>query len=80
MTEATIRTRFTDRYAIRHPFACAGMAFAGMTPALAIAVTQAGGIGALGVGFTPPEVLRARTRAIRSAVDGPFQHQLHHLL
>ena len=72
MTEATIRTRFTDRYAIRHPFACAGMAFAGMTPALAIAVTQAGGIGALGVGFTPPEVLRAHTRAIRSALDGPF--------
>ncbi len=72
MTEAKIRTRLTDRYGLRHPFACAGMAFAGMTPDLAIAVTGAGGIGALGVGFTPPEVLRAHIRAIRDAVDGPF--------
>ena len=72
MTEATIRTRLTDQYGLRHPFACAGMAFAGMTPDLAIAVTGAGGIGALGVGFTPPEVLRAHIRAIRDTVDGPF--------
>lgn len=72
MSETTIRTRLTDHYGLRHPFACAGMAFAGMTPDLAIAVTEEGGIGSLGVGFTPPEELRRHIRTIREAVDGPF--------
>ena len=72
MNDVLIRTRLTERYSVRHPFACAGMAFAGMTPDLAIAVTKAGGIGALGVGFTPPDVLRAHIGAIRSSTDGPF--------
>lgn len=71
-TSASITTRFTQRYGVRHPFACAGMAFAGMTPELAIAVCKAGGIGALGVGFTPPELLREYIRAIRVATDVPF--------
>jgi len=48
------------------------MAFAGMTPDLTIAVCKAGGIGALGVGFTPPELLREYIRAIRAATDAPF--------
>ena len=48
------------------------MAFAGMTPALTIAVCKAGGIGALGVGFTPPELLREYIRTIRAATDAPF--------
>jgi NAD(P)H-dependent flavin oxidoreductase YrpB (nitropropane dioxygenase family) len=69
---ASIATRFTQRYGVRHPFACAGMAFAGMTPDLAIAVCKAGGIGALGVGFTPPELLREYIRTIRAATDAPF--------
>ena len=30
-----IVTRFTERFGCKHPFACAGMAFAGMTPDLA---------------------------------------------
>ena len=68
----SIATRFTQRYGVRHPFACAGMAFAGMTPALTIAVCKAGGIGALGVGFTPPELLREYIRTIRAATDAPF--------
>lgn len=68
----SIATRFTDRYKVRHPFACAGMAFAGLTPALAIAVCKAGGIGALGVGFTPPELLREYIQTIRAETDAPF--------
>lgn len=68
----SIVTRFTQRYSVRHPFACAGMAFAGMTPDLTIAVCKAGGIGALGVGFTPPELLREYIRTIRAATDAPF--------
>ncbi|MCU0937901.1 MAG: nitronate monooxygenase [Burkholderiaceae bacterium] len=71
-TTPSIATRFTQRYGVRHPFACAGMAFAGMTPDLAIAVCRAGGIGALGVGFTPPELLRQYIRTIRAATDAPF--------
>lgn len=69
---AAYDTRLTQRYGVRHPFACAGLAFAGMTPDLAIAVCKGGGIGALGVGFMPPEELRAKIRAIRAATDAPF--------
>jgi NAD(P)H-dependent flavin oxidoreductase YrpB (nitropropane dioxygenase family) len=32
-----IVTRFTERFGCKHPFACAGMAFAGMTPDLELA-------------------------------------------
>jgi hypothetical protein len=42
-----IVTRFTERFGCKHPFACAGMAFAGMTPDLALAVCRGGGVGAL---------------------------------
>ncbi|MEO8526001.1 MAG: nitronate monooxygenase [Caldimonas sp.] len=72
MSNASISTRFTERYKVRHPFASAGMAFAGLTPPLAIAVCKAGGIGAIGVGFTPAEVLRQFIRDIRAATDAPF--------
>jgi len=75
-TTASIATRFTQRFGVRHPFACAGMGFAGMTPDLAIAVCKAGGVGALGVGFTPPELLREYIRAIKAATDAPFNINL----
>src|SRR5216683_1431618 len=65
-------TRFTRRFGQIHPFASAGLAFAGMTPELAIAVSNAGGIGALGLGFMPPEELRTKIHAIRAATDAPF--------
>jgi NAD(P)H-dependent flavin oxidoreductase YrpB (nitropropane dioxygenase family) len=60
-------TRFTRAFGIRHPIAGAGLAFAGMTPDLAISISKAGGIGALGVGFMPPEELRAKIHALRAA-------------
>ncbi len=47
----SISNRFTRRFGLVHPFAGAGMGFVGMAPELAIAVSQAGGIGALGVGL-----------------------------
>jgi NAD(P)H-dependent flavin oxidoreductase YrpB (nitropropane dioxygenase family) len=76
MNDGTMRgpfsTRFSRKYDLRHPVAGAGLAFAGMTPDLAIAVSRAGGIGALGVGFMPPEELRAKIHAIRAATDAPF--------
>jgi NAD(P)H-dependent flavin oxidoreductase YrpB (nitropropane dioxygenase family) len=58
-------TRFTGRFGCRYPFACAGMAFAATTN-LALAVCRGGGIGAIGVGFTPAEELRAMIRHLRS--------------
>ncbi|MEO4043943.1 nitronate monooxygenase [Hoeflea sp. CAU 1731] len=73
MSENVLSTRFSQSYGVDHPFACAGMAFAGMTPDLCIAVCQAGGVGALGVGLTPPELLRQMIKGIRAAVgDKPF--------
>ncbi|MEV1130255.1 nitronate monooxygenase [Agromyces sp. NPDC049794] len=69
----TIPTRFSAAYGVRHPFAGAGLAFAAETPDLAIAVSAAGGIGALGVGFVPADPLRASIHVIRDAVgDRPF--------
>ncbi|MDQ4038009.1 MAG: nitronate monooxygenase [Actinomycetota bacterium] len=66
-------TRFTDRYGCEHPFAGAGMAFAGETPDLAIAVSNAGGVGAIGVGFMQPDTLRQTISAVRDATgDAPF--------
>jgi NAD(P)H-dependent flavin oxidoreductase YrpB (nitropropane dioxygenase family) len=74
---SALSTRLTERFATRYPFACAGMAFAGETPDLAVAVTNAGGIGAVGVGFTPAERLREIIRAVRDRTGGaPFNINL----
>jgi NAD(P)H-dependent flavin oxidoreductase YrpB (nitropropane dioxygenase family) len=68
----SISTRMTERFGCRHPFAGAGMAFAGSTADLALGVCAGGGIGAIGVGFTPAEQLRAVIHQIRAATDAPF--------
>ena len=68
----SISTRMTERFGCRHPFAGAGMAFAGGTADLALGVCAGGGIGAVGVGFTPGEQLRAIIHQIRAATDAPF--------
>ncbi len=70
---SSLPTRFTDRFGCEYPFAAAGMAFAAETPDLAIAVSKAGGVGAIGVGFVQPEPLRAVIHAVRRVVgDAPF--------
>lgn len=74
---SVLSTRFTERFAVPYPFACAGMAFAGGTPDLAVAVTRAGGIGAVGVALLPPDEVRRIVRAIKQAVgDAPFNVNL----
>lgn len=70
--KAYFTTRFSKQFKIAHPFAGAGLAFVGQTPNLAIAVAKAGGLGAVGVGFMPPDQLRENIRAIRAATDKPF--------
>src|ERR1700720_4091461 len=69
---SSISTRMTERFGCRHPFAAAGMAFAGSTADLALGVCAGGGIGAIGVGFTPAEQLRVVIHQIRAATDAPF--------
>jgi NAD(P)H-dependent flavin oxidoreductase YrpB (nitropropane dioxygenase family) len=70
---SALSTRLTEKYSIRYPFAGAGMAFAAETPDLAVAVTNAGGIGAVGVGFTPAERLRQIIHEVRDRTGGaPF--------
>src|SRR5271156_488860 len=68
----SISTRMTERFGCRHPFAGAGLAFAGSTADLALGVCAGGGIGAIGVGFTPAEQLRTIIRQIRAATEAPF--------
>ncbi|MEO0362359.1 MAG: nitronate monooxygenase [Pseudomonadota bacterium] len=62
-----ITTRLTERYGVRLPFTQAGMAFAGERPELALAVGRAGGVGAIGVGFTPEAELREIIARMRDA-------------
>ncbi|MFI5892486.1 NAD(P)H-dependent flavin oxidoreductase [Actinoplanes sp. NPDC051513] len=67
-----IKTRFTDAYGLSTPIAQAGMAFVGMTPDLAVAVSNAGALGALGVGLLPPPAITQTIAAIRAGTPGPF--------
>jgi enoyl-[acyl-carrier protein] reductase II len=69
---ASIPTRLTKRYNIRHPFTQAGMAFSGWSPQLACAVTRAGGIGAIGAGLLPEPVVRDIVGAIKAANVGLY--------
>src|SRR6516162_6591881 len=70
-----IVTRFTERFGCKHPFSCAGMAFAGMTD-LALAVCRGGGVGAIGVGLMPAEQLRAMIHEMRKQTTAPFNVNL----
>ncbi|GAA2346396.1 nitronate monooxygenase family protein [Dactylosporangium salmoneum] len=67
-----MRTRFTDAFGLSTPIAQAGMAFVGMTPDLAVAVSNAGALGSLGVGLMPAPALTATIAAVRAGTDRPF--------
>ena len=64
---AKITTRFTRRFNTEQPFTQAGMAFAGEKPELCIAVSKAGGVGSIGVGFMSGETLRNTIQTIRDS-------------
>ena len=68
----TLRTRFTEAYGLSTPIAQAGMAFVGMTPDLAIAVSNAGALGSLGVGLMPVPALTHTIAAIQAGTARPF--------
>jgi len=68
----TLRTRLTQTYGVRLPVASAGLAFVGMSPALPIAVSEAGAIGAFGVGPLPAAAIAPALSAIRAETSGPI--------
>src|SRR5215468_6792556 len=68
----TLHTRFTEAYGLDTPIAQAGMAFVGMAPSLAVAVSNAGALGSIGVGLMPAEALAKTIAAVRAGTDRPF--------
>ena len=68
---AGLRTRLTDDYGLEHPFVSAGMGFVGLPPLVA-AVSEAGGLGVLGVAPEPPPVFAERIAQVRALTRRPF--------
>lgn len=67
-----IETDLTRRFDLRTPIVQAGMAFAGMTPDLAIAVSNAGAMGSIAIGMMPPEAMMMLIGGVRAGTDKPF--------
>jgi enoyl-[acyl-carrier protein] reductase II len=67
-----LTTRFTEAYGLSTPIAQAGMAFVGMEPELAVAVSNAGALGSLGVGLLPAPAMTQIIGAIRGGTVGAF--------
>ncbi len=68
---ATMTTRLTREYGLRHPFVGAGMGFVSHER-LAAAVTNAGGLGVLGASPDPAESLVVMVERLRELTSGPF--------
>jgi NAD(P)H-dependent flavin oxidoreductase YrpB (nitropropane dioxygenase family) len=66
-----IHTPLCDLLGIRHPILLGGMA-GGTSVPLVAAVSQAGGLGVLGMARTPPEQIPEDIAAIRHATAAPF--------
>jgi NAD(P)H-dependent flavin oxidoreductase YrpB (nitropropane dioxygenase family) len=66
-----IHTPVCDLLRIRHPVVLGGMATGTSVPLVA-AVSNAGGLGTLGMGRTPAEQIPKDIAAIREATKGPF--------
>ena len=66
-----IHTRLCDLLGIMHPIVLGGMA-SGTSVPLVVAVSQAGGLGTLGVSGMSAAQIRAQIGDIRAATDKPF--------
>jgi len=66
-----LKTRLTEEYGVDLPFVSAGMGFVAL-PELVAAISNAGGLGLLGVGVTPPPLLEKQIDRIRSLTPHPF--------
>ncbi|MGI6662616.1 MAG: enoyl-[acyl-carrier-protein] reductase FabK [Bacillota bacterium] len=67
----TIRTKLCDTLGIEYPIIQGGMAWVA-TAELAAAVSEAGGLGVIGAGSAPPEVVRNEVRKARALTSKPF--------
>jgi nitronate monooxygenase len=67
-----LHTSVTELLGIDHPILQAPMASAA-TPALVAAVSEAGGLGALGSALLTPDELRSQAAEVRERTDRPFQ-------
>jgi len=67
----TIRTRVTSLLGIEYPIIQGGMAWTA-TAELAAAVSSAGGLGVIGAGHMPTDLLRQEIRNAKAATDRPF--------
>lgn len=66
-----LRTRLTTLLGIEHPIIQGGMAWTA-TAELSAAVSNAGGIGVIGAGHMPTDLLREQIRAAKALTDKPF--------
>lgn len=66
-----MNNRVCDRLSIRYPIIQGAMAWTSMAPLVA-AVSNAGGLGVLGSGFMPKEVISEQVGIIRKITDKPF--------
>ncbi len=66
-----IHTELCDLLNIEYPIIQGGMAWVA-TSSLAAAVSEAGGLGVIGAGNAPPEVVREEIRKTRAKTDKPF--------
>ncbi len=66
-----VQTRITGLFGIRYPIIQAGMVWAAGSR-LAVAVSEAGGLGMIGGGSMKPDLLRAQIRKAKVATANPF--------
>lgn len=66
-----LRSRLTSILGIEHPIIQGGMAWTA-TWELVAAVSNAGGMGVIGAGHMPTDLLREQIRAAKAATDKPF--------
>lgn len=66
------RTRLTDRYGMKYPIVQAGFSALYVTPELAAAVSNAGGLGCLGAAPEPAEGVRNLIRRTKALTSRPF--------
>lgn len=72
MGSSAIKTRITELLGIRHPIVQAGMSWASSNAELALAVSQAGGLGVIAAGPMYPEDLQRAIRKVRDSTDRPY--------
>jgi nitronate monooxygenase len=61
---------------VRYPILAAPMGGGTSIPELAVAVSEAGGLGSLGLAYMPPEQMRESIAAVRARTDRPFNVNL----